>query len=153
MRKNIILLGGIFVLIISIVGCQSNNKIVRKKPIPTNNPKATLFATQKPIDRNQSTVTPKENINASTDIKDAKDKVDAEQKKAIDLVVKELKLSYNKHTDDYSQKGKSYNVFLIPYGSDKNGRYEIRICPSFYPLSVYNYCYVDLKNGTITTEP
>ena len=29
------------------------------------------------------------------------------------------------------------------------GRFEVRISPSYYPLSVINYCYVDLKNKTV----
>lgn len=70
-------------------------------------------------------------------------------KKAAELVIQYKKLMYNSETDDYAVPGKSYRVKLMAGGFDENGRYEIRICPSYYPLSVFNYCYVDLKNEVV----
>ena len=77
----------------------------------------------------------------------------AAEKQAIDLVIENFHLTYNVDTEDYSQEGKSYTVVLLAYGFDDYGRYEIRICPSYYPLSVFTYCYVDLENGTVYSEP
>jgi hypothetical protein len=75
--------------------------------------------------------------------------VDTAEEIALDLVIENQKLIYNRETDDYFQEGKTYTVLLKPYGFDARGRFEVRISPSYYPLSVINYCYVDLKNKTV----
>lgn len=75
------------------------------------------------------------------------------KQKAIALVMKDRKLTYNQANDDYSVEGKSYTVKLKCLGFDENGRYEIRISPSYYNLSVFHYCYVNLKNETVSVRP
>ncbi|WP_239616842.1 hypothetical protein [Cohnella mopanensis] len=72
--------------------------------------------------------------------------------KAMEIVARSIKATYNKETDDYSIEGESYNVILIPFGFVESGEYEVRVCPSYYPLSVFNYYLVDLKEGTIREE-
>lgn len=146
MRGKIVLLIGIVVLITNIVGCQKDSRMS-----VTSSQKIAQSETQSPMESSQNTVTSKEN--KSTDIKDSESEADTDKEKAIDMVVKKFNFTYNKDTEDYSQKEESYNVILIAQGYDEKGRYEIRISPSDYPLSVYTYCYVDLKNGTITAEP
>lgn len=71
------------------------------------------------------------------------------KQKAIELVMRDRKLTYNEATDEYSREGKSFTVKLKAFGFDANGRYEIRISPSYYTLSVFSYCYVDLRNETV----
>lgn len=99
------------------------------------------------------TNTQREYTSNSIDAKDSNVDSNKDENKAFDLVIKKFNLSYNKTSDDYSPKGELYNVVLIGNGFDEKGRYEVRICPSDYPLSIYTYCYVDLKMGTITTKP
>lgn len=79
--------------------------------------------------------------------------IDTAEKLALDLVIENQKLIYNKETGDYSQDGKAYTVLVKPHGFDERGRYEVRISPSYYSLSVFSYCYVDLKNKTVSIEP
>lgn len=82
-----------------------------------------------------------------------KNDYDTAEKKAIELVVKDQKLIRHKNSDDYTPEGDTYDVKLFPYGFDEKGRFEVRVCPSDYPLSVYSYCYVDLKLDTVAVEP
>lgn len=72
--------------------------------------------------------------------------------KAVRMVAEDLGAKYNKDTNDYSIPTDSYNVLLMPYGFNKSGEYEVRVCPSYYPLSVFYYYYVDLKKGTLRRE-
>jgi hypothetical protein len=76
---------------------------------------------------------------------------DEAQDKALQLVKIKFKAKYYEETDDYAiNDNECYHVYIWPYGFDSRGFYEVRICPSYYPLSVFYYCYVDLSNDTIT---
>ena len=132
MAKKIVLLAGLAILLTNIVGCQKLNPSENQKHVKTNN--STISET-KATNRIESEFSDEE-----------------AREKAIDLVVKKFDLTYNEETDTYTQKGSQESLQLVANGFDENGRYEIRICPSDYPLSVYSYCYVDLENGTVYTD-
>ena len=74
------------------------------------------------------------------------------EKLATELVIRDQQLTYNPKTEDYTPKGKSYTVLIMPQGFDEKGRYEIRLCPKDSPLSVYDYCFVDLEKRTVVEE-
>ena len=79
--------------------------------------------------------------------------IETAQKLAMDLVIKELELTYIEETDEYSKEGISFTYLLKPFGFDEKGRYEVRISPSYYSLSVLHYCFVDLKDMKVYIEP
>jgi hypothetical protein len=74
------------------------------------------------------------------------------EKGAIDLLVRSQKLVRDPKTGNYAQKGLAYELLLMPQGFDDKGRFEIRLCPDYYPLSGESY-YVDLKTGSVSTDP
>ncbi|MBE9918427.1 hypothetical protein G8C92_31005 [Paenibacillus donghaensis] len=77
---------------------------------------------------------------------------EAAGQKAVDLVAAKLKAKYNADTDDYSIENESYTVMLNPIGFTPAGEYEVRVNPSYYPLSVLHYFFVDLDKETVREE-
>lgn len=67
------------------------------------------------------------------------------------IVEKENLIYLEKDKCFYNKKDETY-VILKNIGFDNEGRYEVRMSPADYPLSVYKYLYVDLFTKTIYEE-
>lgn len=67
------------------------------------------------------------------------------------IVEKENLIYLEKEKCFYNEKDETY-VMLKNIGFDKEGRYEVRMSPANYPLSVYKYLYVDLFTKIIYEE-
>lgn len=67
------------------------------------------------------------------------------------IVEKENLIYLEKEKCFYKEKDETY-VMLKNIGFDKEGRYEVRMSPANYPLSVYKYLYVDLFTKIIYEE-
>lgn len=68
------------------------------------------------------------------------------------LIIEKENLTYMEKEKCFYNKNDGTYVILKTIGFDEYGRFEIRISPVDYPLSVYNYFYVDLLLNKIYEE-
>lgn len=174
MKKASLILVGMIVLSIGLAGCGSktidkastslngtNNIIANNNTSKTQQSDNTMLNANTANSKSNNTQVQDKSTSsealAKSDSKPSETQDNKEEQnigKAIELVKKKHSAKYNTSDNSYSiDDNPSSSVVFKSFGKDEKGRYEIRICPSYYPLSVFNYCYVDINTGKIEEKP
>lgn len=73
-------------------------------------------------------------------------------KKAKEIIAQKDKLLFINEKEAYYEANTCTYLLLKEIDFDEEGRFEIRVSPKEYPLSVYNYYHIDLRTREVFEE-